>query len=393
MMKPLTINSYTLTCAAGTGISAIRSSILGNRSGLSDKPWHDCELQTWLGRVTDLDESRNKLQPEWESRNNRLAHLGIHQDQFAKALGEAITRFGTHRCGLVIGTSTSSIGRSEQGYRELDPEGRFTSEFQQDQIHDPHAPGAFLANLLDIEGPCMTVSTACSSSSKAFAVASRWLQQDIVDVVIVGGVDSLCQSVIHGFNSLQLVDNNLCKPFDLDRGGINLGEAAGFVLVSREPLQDSGIRLLGYGESSDAYHMSSAHPDGLGAQLAMQAAIERSARQFSDLDYVNLHGTGTRSNDSIESKICGELLAPNTLCSSTKGLTGHTLGTAGICEAILTIDAIRTSIVPGNINTQNPEFAIASKLALTATDRDITLAMSNSFGFGGNNSSLIFGAA
>jgi len=391
-LTPLVINNYTLTCAIGSGLDAVRKSITDNRTGLSNEAWFDCELDTWLGRVQELDSAHPELPPEWQSRNNRLAHAGVRQDEFSQHVAAAIERFGAGRIGLAVGTSTSSIGRSEQGYRHLDENSRFPPEFRQREVHNPHAPGAFLQQLLGIDGPASTISTACSSSAKVFATAARWLELNICDAVVVGGVDSLCQSVIYGFNSLQLIANDLCKPFDRHRSGINLGEAAGFALLSREPLDDSGIRLLGYGESSDAHHMSSPHPEGLGAELAMQAAIKRSELEFKQLGYVNLHGTGTRVNDSIESRICLKLLAADTLVSSTKGWTGHTLGAAGICEAILTINALCSGVLPGNINTSDPLAEISSQLLLETTTRQIRYAMSNSFGFGGNNCSLVFGA-
>jgi 3-oxoacyl-[acyl-carrier-protein] synthase-1 len=392
-MTPLHINSYTLTSALGAGIAATRESISQNRSGLSNDKWYDSELDTWLGRVRPLDESDIPVEPEWRSRNNRLAKLGAEQDDFGPQLAASIVRFGADRIGLVCGTSTSSIGRSEEGYRQLIDGDRFAPDFRQEHVHNPHAPGAYLNQLLGIAGPCLTISTACSSSGKAFAAAARWLELNLVDAVVVCGVDSLCQSVIYGFNSLQLVDTELCRPFDQQRGGINLGEAAGFVLLSREDLGNSQAKLLGYGESSDAFHMSSAHPEGLGAELAMRASMGRANLRFSELDYINLHGTGTRANDDIESRICNKLLTDNVRASSTKGWTGHTLGAAGICEAVLTIDAITTGILPGNINTQTPEQNIASNLILETTSGNIRHAMSNSFGFGGNNCSLIFGAA
>ena len=381
----------------GSGLAAVRESLRQNRTGLSDEAWFDCDLDTWLGRVKILDTSADAavdvLAPEWQSRNNRLAKLGIQTENFSNQVAAAADRFGADRIGLALGTSTSSIGRSEEGYRNLDTDNRFPASFRQPQVHNPHALGAYLQHLLGICGPAGTISTACSSSAKAFGTAARWLELGLADAVVVGGVDSLCQSIIYGFNSLQLIDPQLCRPFDQHRGGINLGEAAGFVLLSREPLNDSGARLLGYGESSDAHHMSSAHPDGLGAKLAMHAAINRSGRDLAELDYVNLHGTGTRANDAIESRVCQSLLSADTLASSTKGWTGHTLGAAGICEAILTIDAINTGVVPGNINTTEAIAEILPQLLTATTTHTVRLAMSNSFGFGGNNCSLVFGAA
>ena len=225
-----------------------------------------------------------------------------------------------------------------------------------------------------------------------FASAARWLTSGIVDAVIVGGVDSLCLSIIHGFHSLQLVSKQLCRPFDQNRDGINLGEAAGFALLMRDAGEALPVNLLGYGESCDAYHMSSAHPDGLGAEFAMRAAIARSELSFDDIGYINMHGTGTRSNDDIEARVCARLFPETVPVSSTKGWTGHTLGAAGITEAIISIDALRTNLLPGNLNTEDPEPDIATHLLLENREARITTAMTNSFGFGGNNCSLIFGA-
>ena len=220
------------------------------------------------------------------------------------------------------------------------------------------------------------------------ATAERWLEQGLVDAVGVGGADSLCLSVIYGFHSLQLVAPEACKPFDQERRGISLGEAAGFALLSRSP---SDVRLAGCGESCDAYHMSSAHPEGLGAKLSMQRALDRAGFTMADIDYVNLHGTGTRANDATEGKVCAELASGNTLFSATKGWTGHTLGAAGIVEAVLAINALQTGFVPGTLNTHMPEAEL--EVLLESTTTSVRTVLTNSFGFGGNNCSVILAAA
>jgi 3-oxoacyl-[acyl-carrier-protein] synthase-1 len=340
--------------------------------------------------VQDLDRDTPALAPEWNSRNNRLADLSLRQDGFNERVRAAIERYGADRCAVIIGTSTSSIGRTEAGYRSLDEAERFVPKFRQPQIHNPNSPAAFVAMSLGCKGPSGTVSTACSSSAKVFASAARWLEAGVADVVVVGGVDTLCLSVIYGFHALQLVSPDVCQPFDRHRQGISLGEAAGFVLLTRDATEAGQIALTGYGESLDAYHMSSAHPEGLGARLAMEAAVRRSEISFADIDYVNLHGTGTRSNDAIEGLICHELFTGATMMSATKGHTGHTLGAAGITEAVLTINALETGIVPGTVNTSMPEDTVADQLLLKNRSIDIGCAMSNSFGFGGNNCSILF---
>ncbi len=384
------ISAYTLSCAAGVGLDALRASIGGGNSGLAQSEFPGCDLSTWFGRVETL-ENADPLPQQWESRNNQLARLGITQDGMAECIARAIARWGAPRVGLIIGTSTSSIGRTETAYRSLDQGMRFPPEFRQAEVHNPHSSTAFLAEYLDIDGPCMTVSTACSSSAKAFASAARWLGSGCVDAVLVGGVDSLCLSVIYGFHSLQLVSEQVCRPFDTERTGINLGEAAGFALLEREPEHDSSLALLGYGESVDAYHMSNAHPDGHGARLAMQEAVDRSGLSITDIDYVNLHGTGTRANDRVEAKVCDEFLDKNTRISATKGWTGHTLGAAGITEAVFCLEALTNGLLPGTLNTTRPLETAKTSLLLSNRRQKIRTAMSNSFGFGGNNCSLLFG--
>jgi 3-oxoacyl-[acyl-carrier-protein] synthase-1 len=371
-------------------MAAVRDSIRTSTSGLSDAPWPGCDFPTWLGRIPELDHLP-PLAPRWDSRNNRLAKLGLENDAFIEQVEDTLRRFGSDRCGIIIGTSTSSIGRTEEGYRSLNDEHRFQPEFLQPEVHNPHSTAAFIADTLGIGGPTMTVSTACSSSARVFGSAARWLACGIVDAVLVGGVDSLCLSVIYGFHSLQLVSPTPCRPFDQGRDGISLGEAAGFAIVTRDRINDLPISLLGYGESLDAYHMSSAHPEGLGARIAMQAAVDRSGLSFDQIDYLNLHGTGTRVNDSVEGRICAELFDDATLISGTKGWTGHTLGAAGISESVLSIDALRTGLVPGTLNLEQLDPSIQLPILTGNMESEIRTVMSNSFGFGGNNCSVIFG--
>ena len=276
------------------------------------------------------------------------------------------------------------------GFLSLDESDRFQPEFRQPLTHNPHAPGDFAASLLALQGPRLTISAACASSSKVFATAQRWLNQKLVDAVVVGGADSLCLSVIYGFHSLQLVSEDACRPFDINRTGISLGEAAGFVLLQREQsTPGSQLRLLGVGESCDAYHMSSAHPDGLGAKLSMQRALAAAGIAATDIDYLNLHGTGTRANDATEARVCAELVAGGTLASATKSWTGHALGAAGIVEAVLCLDALHTGFVPGTRNTTQIEGDLP--LLLESQEQNLTTTLSNSFGFGGNNCSVVFG--
>jgi len=394
-VNPVLVSAYTLTCALGTGMTAVRKSIAAKTSGLDDRPWPDSNINTWLGRVNELDASPAPLPNAYDSRNNRLAKLALQQDDFPARVAQAIERYGAHRCAVMLGTSTSSIGRTEESYRRLEHDDHFNPDDRQASLHNPHSTGAFVAEQLGIKGPAVTISTACSSSARAFASAARWLECGIADAVIVGGVDTLCLSVICGFNSLQLTSTEPCRPFDRNRSGLSLGEAGGFALLTRERLasDDNAIALLGYGESLDAHHMSSAHPEGLGAKLAMQAATVRANISLNDIDYLNLHGTGTRSNDAIEGLVCNTLLPDKTLCSSTKSWTGHALGAAGITEAVISMDALLTGLVPGTLHTRDPDPDTLLEILMDNRNSDPQIVMSNSFGFGGNNCSLVFGKA
>jgi 3-oxoacyl-[acyl-carrier-protein] synthase-1 len=237
----------------------------------------------------------------------------------------------------------------------------------------------------------MTVATACSSSAKAFAQAERLIRAGPADAAVVGGVDTLCGSVLYGFNSLELVSPEPCRPFDIARRGISLGEAGGFALLERASADEPGPWLLGYGESSDAHHMSSPHPEGLGARLAMTEALARAGVEPASVAYVNLHGTASQRNDEVEARAIAELFPPDTLASSTKGWTGHTLGAAGIVEAVIALLAIERGLAPGTLNTITLDAVCGPQVRLDNERRAVERALSNSFGFGGNNCSLLFG--
>lgn len=386
----VTIAAYSLTSALGLGVSGMRAGLAAEQSPLTGAPWPGCDVDCFLGRIDAV--SLADVSPDRRSRNNALIELALQQDGIGAALVDAVAAHGAHRVGVVMGTSTSSIDRTEAGYTDLDDGGRFASDFRQPRTHNPHGPGDYLASRIGAEGPCITISAACASSAKVFATGKRWLDQGLVDAVVVAGADTLCLSIIYGFHSLQLVSPEPCRPFSLDRTGISLGEAAGFVLLTRDS-DGAKPRLLGAGESCDAYHMSSAHPEGLGARLCMERALEQSGLALSDVGYVNLHGTGTRANDETEGAVVAAMLneakaVTQPLISATKGWTGHTLGAAGIVEAVLCLNALETSHVPGTMNTQAPDADF--DLLLDSREAAIDVAMTNSFGFGGNNASVVF---
>lgn len=389
----LAITHYTATSAAGLGLQDLRRSLNERQSGLRRNDFDGCDLDTWIGRVdavesVTLPEGLHGLQ----SRNNQLAWLSLQQDGMLTAVRELANRIGSHRIAVIMGTSTSSIGRTEEAYTQLDAAGRMPEAMRQPQVHNLHSPGTFVAAATGLTGPAITISTACSSSAKVFATAARWIRHGLVDAALVGGTDSLCQSILYGFNSLELISPQQCKPFDLDRDGINIGEASGYALVTRADLSsEAKVTLLGYGESSDAHHMSHPHPEGKGALLAMTRALERAEIGSQDIDYINLHGTASKANDRVETYALADRFSDSTLASSTKAWTGHALGAAGILEAVIAMDTLQTGVIPGTLNrvADDPEFRFP--IMTDNVEKAVRYSMTNSFGFGGNNASLVFG--
>lgn len=396
-MPPMTVSAFTATSCAGRGRDALSALLHTPHTALRENDFTRQALPTFIGRVEGLEES--SWPESWsvlDCRNNRLAWLALNQDGFLEAARDAIVRHGPQRVAVLMGTSTSSIGASEEAYTRLGAEGHFPPDLAHTEVHSPHSLGAFVAQALGATGPCMTVATACSSSAKVFAQAERMIRCGLVDAAVVGGVDSLCHSVLFGFNALGLVSRQLCRPFDADRDGINLAEAGGFVLLEREggSVGNCGLRLIGHGESSDAHHMSAPHPQGLGARQAMVQALARAGIGPAQVDYINLHGTATPKNDEVEAHVVADLFAGPTRVSSTKGWTGHALGAAGVLESVLTLLALRDGWVPGTLNCQRPDPDLGERfeqlLQRQTVQGRIDIAMSNSFGFGGNNCALVF---
>ena len=390
---PLAINAHTATTALGAGLHAHRQAIRDRRSGLRRNDFGDVpRLDCWIGRVEGLEQA--PLPPElaeWKSRNHRLAWHALHQDGFLDEVRGAVARHGATRVAVLVGTSTSSIGDTEAAYAQQ-RDGRIPAALARVLVHTPHALGDFVAEVSGARGPCLTVATACSSSAKVFALASRMLQAGLADAAIVGGVDTLCGSVLYGFNALQLVSPEPCRPFDANRRGLSLGEGGGFALLEREP-RDARGWLAGYGESSDAHHMSAPHPQGLGAQRAMAAALARAGLPADAIGYLSLHGTATPANDSVEARAVAAMFPPTLHASSTKGWTGHTLGAAGIVESVLALLALEDGRLPGTLNSSDPDPACGPQIRFANEERRIEHAMNNAFGFGGNNCSLVFSRA
>lgn len=387
------ITATTLTNALGESNAATLHALRNQQSGLRKCDFEDTGLDTWIGRVNNVElvEIPNNLK-HFDCRNNRLALLAINQDDFKSEISRVCGQYGASRIGLFLGTSTSGIHEAELAYRNRDEEsGSLPASFDLHHTHLIHSVVEFIRELLGLRGPSLAISTACSSSAKVFAAASRHMHVGLCDAAIVGGVDSLCLSTLYGFNALQLISPVPCRPWDIERKGINIGEGAGFALLERDAADKTSIALLGYGESSDAHHIATPHPDGKGAALAMERALQMANLADNVIDYVNLHGTATPSNDASEDAALRSVFDQIPPFSSTKGWTGHTLGAAGITEAIIACQAIEHGFIPGTINTSQPDKQLSEGIVLETHDCPINTVLSNSFGFGGSNCSLIFG--
>jgi 3-oxoacyl-[acyl-carrier-protein] synthase I len=373
----------------GDGRAETLAALRERRSGLRPNDFGATPIQTWIGRVPGLeDEALPDEFAQWECRNNRLAWRGLLADNFRETALAARERYGADRVAVVMGTSTSSIGASEEAYTRLTPDRRYPEDLRRPIIHTPHSIGDFVQQALGLSGISVTVATACSSSAKVFAQAERLMRTGLADAAIVGGVDTLCGSVLFGFNSLELVSPELCRPFDVQRRGINLGEAAGFALLEREG--SGGSWFTGYGESSDAHHMSTPHPEGRGARAALADALDRAGLSPEDIGYINLHGTASLKNDEMEASVVRELFPAETVASSTKGWTGHTLGAAGIVEAAISMLALEEGVLPGTLNSEVFDAACGPQIRRENVQRQVRHALSFSFGFGGSNCVLAF---
>ncbi len=393
-MLPLHLAHYTQVSCVGDGLAPFRDALQRGSGGLAPCRFHGTELPTWIGAVAGLDDSPLPAAfAAYDCRNNRLARRGLAADGFDAAVRAAIGRHGPRRVGVILGTSTSGILETETAFRQRGADGALPAAFRYAGAHNTYSLAAFVRAWFSLEGPAAVVSTACSSSAKVFAAAARMIHAGLIDACVVGGADSLCLTTLHGFASLELTAPEPCRPYDAGRQGISIGEAAAFALLERPAATTSGVLLLGCGESSDAYHMSSPHPDGLGARLAMEAALADAGLAADAIDYINLHGTATVNNDAAEGCAVGTLFGHGVPCSSTKGLTGHTLGAAGALEAVACALAIADGFLPGSANTRHPDPALPLDYLLASRSATVRRAMSNSFGFGGSNCSLVFGSA
>jgi len=380
------LSELGLVCALGASRDAVRAALFAPRpSGVEPSDFFSPDRRLALGQVTQPTPPLETLPLVHRSRNNAL--LAVALAQIRGAVDAALARFGPHRVGIVIGTSTSGIGEAELAVRALILEGALSRSFQYAQ-QELGSPARFLASVLGVRGPTAVISTACSSSAKALASAGRWLEGGLVDAVLVGGADSLCRFTIAGFSALDSVSAERCNPLSRNRKGINLGEAAALFLLTRD---EGPVRLAGWGESSDAHHLSAPDPTGRGAIDAMRLALARAGLAPADIGYVNLHGTATPQNDAMEARAVDAVLGRGAEVSSTKPLTGHTLGAAGALEAALCWLTLTDALdrLPPHWFDGEPDPALPPlPLVAPGGRRRVDAALSNSFAFGGSNASL-----
>ncbi|CAI1208133.1 beta-ketoacyl-[acyl-carrier-protein] synthase family protein [Serratia quinivorans] len=377
--------------ALGNSLSQIAENLaLGVSPGMQQQAqWLLGGETSWFGNVQGELPTIPEPLKRHNSRNNRLLLAALAQiDTPVRA---AIARYGADRVAVIMGTSTSGIHEGELALQQYQagqwPQGY---DYRQQELGDP---GLFLSAFLATRGPAYTLSTACSSSARAIISGKRLIDAGLVDAAIVGGADSLCQMPINGFNSLESLSAQRCTPFAAERSGINIGEAAALMLLTREP---AAVALLGVGESSDAWHMSAPHPAGEGAERAISMALRQAGLNAGQIGYINLHGTATRLNDQVEAQVVNRLFGPQTPCSSTKHLTGHTLGAAGAVEAALSWLLLTQPLpLPQQDFSRVPRDAELAPIGLVCQPQLLgqRAILSNSFAFGGNNACLLLGDA
>ncbi len=393
-MTPLVLSAAGLISALGRGQAATLEALRARRDGL--RPCDFADLTGgFIGHVAGVE--AHALPPAlagFDCRNNRLADMALRSDGFAEAVAQAAQRHGPGRIAVVVGTSTSGVLSCEEAYRGRDPHtGSLPDGFDYHRTHDMQSLARFVRAALGLTGPALTVSTACASSARAFLDASHLIASGVADAAVVGGADSLCRLTLSGFASLELVSPEPCRPCDAARLGISVGEAAGLCLLEREAdaAPDARVAVLGAGASTDGYHMSSPRPDGAGAVLAMRRALDSAGLAPGDIDAINLHGTGTKANDAAEDAAVVSVFGDAVPASSTKGFTGHTMGSCGIIEAVIGKLCLEQGLVHGCLRVDRVDPGFRAQIVTQNEDRPLRRLVSNSLGFGGMNVSLVLG--
>ena len=392
----LYLNECAVVCSIGDTHQAIRAALFERaESGVSETDAYSSGRRLPLGRVTaDLPDLPEHWAAPLKSRNNAMALAALAQ--IRPAVDAALERYGAMHVGVVIGTSTSGIAATEAALRVRREHGAMPPQFHYGQ-QEMGSPATALALEIGALGPAYVHSSACSSSAKAIASAARLINMGLCDAVVCGGVDTLCEFTVAGFSALESVSAARCNPMSAKRDGINIGEGAGLFLMTREP---AAVALRGWGESSDAHHVSAPDPEGGGARLAIADALRRAGLRADQIDYINLHGTATRQNDAMESRVVHALFGAELAVSSTKPFTGHALGAAAALEAAFCWLAMQDDndqgMLPPHLwdGVPDPELPALNLVAPGARlGRPVRYALSNSFAFGGSNAALLFGRA
>ncbi len=387
-MNPLFLTATTAVSALGHGGAAHGDALRARQGGLRPNDF-DRSVGGWIGRIDGVE--AHALPDDlmgWDCRNNRLADLALRTDGFAEAVVAARERYGAHRIAVVLGTSTSGILAAEEAYRHRTADGALPPGFDYMRTQDLYSLSGYVRAALALTGPAFVISTACASSARAFMDAGNLIRAGLCDAAVVGGADSLCSMTLQGFQALELISPTPCRPCDTERSGISVGEAAGFALMERD---GDGLALLGAGASSDGHHMSTPHPEGHGAAAAMRDALDAAGLAPGDIDWINLHGTGTRANDAMEDMAVSAVFGDAVPCSSTKGWTGHTLGACGILETVIAAQCMAGGFVAGCLGVERTDPAFRAQVATTTLQRPVRRVLSNSFGFGGINCSIVLG--
>jgi 3-oxoacyl-[acyl-carrier-protein] synthase-1 len=384
--EPYPVTAYAAANALGGSTKEVIAALRAGRTGLRPCPL-DLPFAAPSGAMPDPLPRLPEALAAHDSRTARLALIPL--EEIMPAVRAAVARHGSDRVGLVLGTTTAGLVRTEDAYHWLARTGALPADYD---LHRQHSFGAVLEivrKVASLGGPGHVVSTACSASAKAIGSAQRLIASGRADAVLVGGVDGLCQTTLRGFHSLQILSGQPCRPLSSERNGINIGEGAAYLLIERTG--DSELKLLGVGESSDAYHMSAPHPEGQGALAAMREALERAGMGPDEVDHINAHSPGTRLNDYSEARAIATLFGARVPVASTKGYTGHMLGAGGATEAVFSLVALAEGWIPASAGADPVDGSLGIEISTAVQHKRCRAVMSNSFAFGGNNVSVLFG--
>jgi 3-oxoacyl-[acyl-carrier-protein] synthase I len=389
MTTTIKISSTSLVTSQGCGRGEILTSLQNYQTGLkknhsNNAQFNGVDFECFLGAVKKVEEIvLPSTFKKYDCRNNRLAYLALHTDNFYQKIQTLKEKYNKN-IPLFFATSTSGIQTTEKAYQRCSINKNYKN------THQFFSLAKFTQDYLDLEGHCSVASTACSSSLQAVISACNFIKTGLSDVAIVGAADSLCLTTIYGFKSLGLVSENICKPWDKQRNGISIGEAAGFIILEKcQNCDDETTKIIGTGSSSDGFHMSSPHPQGIGAELAITQALIDAKLNPQDIDYINLHGTATPINDKIEDKIVAKIFPNQPLAASTKGYSGHTLAAAGLVETIICKLAVENDMAFGTLNYENNDLDLSLSVLQKNKNTPLKNILNNSFGFGGNNCCII----